>query len=220
MLVKKGFIFDLDGTLIDNMMIHHHAWQRHLLSLGMELSLEEVRETIHGKNDEILLRLFGSKYSREERKKIAAEKELQYRIISSEGLSAINGLEKFLVETKNYGIPYGIGTAGPPENAKHGLESSGIDHFFDVVVDSSMVSRGKPDPEVFVQVAERVGLLVQNCLVFEDSPIGVATALNAGCKVIVVTTTHSPSEFASFPNIVKYIGDYSEISVAEALNFI
>ena len=218
--MDKGFIFDLDGTLIDNMMIHHHAWQRQLSRLGMELNIEEVRQTIHGKNEEILQRLFGSKYTTEERRQIAREKEQLYRNLSQKQLKPINGFELFVQKIIALNVPKGIGTAGPPENAMHGLRESGLRDYFEVVIDSAQVSKGKPDPEVFHKVAEGIGLPVQRCLVFEDSPIGVATAANAGCKVVVVTTTHRPEEFEQFDNVVRFIRDYAEISVDEALGLI
>lgn len=216
----RGFIFDLDGTLIDNMMIHHRAWQQQLSRLGLELSIDEVRQTIHGKNDEILGRLFGDRFSDGERKEIAAEKELHYRQVSENQLKPIHGFASFIKTIKTLDIPAGIGTAGPPENVRHGLQESGLRHFFDVIIDSSQVQKGKPDPEVFHMVASGIGVPTAQCLVFEDSPIGVATAMNAGCKVVVVTTTHRREEFEQYANVVKFIRDYTEISVEEALGFI
>ncbi len=216
----KGFIFDMDGTLVDNMMIHHKAWQIKLNELGLTLSLEEVRQTIHGKNEEILLRLFGEKFSSEQRKQFADEKELAYREVSKQDLHAIKGLESFLNAAFAKEIPMGIGTAAPPENVQHGLEILQIQHYFKSVIDASQVEKGKPDPEVFLRVAHRIDVTISNCLVFEDSPVGVATALNAGCNVVVITTTHEPEEFAHFPNVKKFIKDYSEISLEEALSFI
>lgn len=218
--ILYGFIFDMDGTLVDNMMTHHIAWQKKLSELGMDLTLEEVRQTIHGKNEEILARLFGEKYTSEERKKIAWEKEANYREVAKESLKPINGLQKFLIDTKKSKIPMGIGTAAPPENVAHGLKILGIEPYFKSVIDASQVSKGKPNPEVFLRVAHRINVTIQHCLVFEDSPVGVATALNAGCNAVVITTTHKPEEFTQFPNVKKFIRDYSEISLAEALSFI
>lgn len=79
--MKRAFIFDMDGTMVDNMMVHHRAWQRKLAALGLDLTLEEVRQSIHGINEEILGRLFGDRFSPEERHRIAWEKEAEYRDI-------------------------------------------------------------------------------------------------------------------------------------------
>ena len=215
-----GFIFDMDGTLVDNMMIHHKAWQIKLKELGLNLSLEEVRQTIHGKNEEILSRLFGEKYTTEQRRQFANEKEANYREVSKQDLYAIKGLYFFLNEAYNKNIPMGIGTAAPSENVSHGLEILALDKYFKTVVDANQVEKGKPDPEVFLRVSHRINVTIERCLVFEDSPVGVATALNAGCNAVVITTTHQPEEFAHFPNVKKFIKDYSEISLEEALSFI
>ncbi len=77
----KGIIFDMDGTMVDNMMVHHRAWQRKLAQLGLDMTLEEVMESIHGVNTEILARLFGDRFTPEDCKRIAWEKEYEYRQI-------------------------------------------------------------------------------------------------------------------------------------------
>jgi beta-phosphoglucomutase-like phosphatase (HAD superfamily) len=74
-----------------------------------------------------------------------------------------------------------------------------------------MVTKGKPDPQVFQIVAEGMGVPIVECLIFEDSPTGVETALRAGCQVVVVTTTHSQEEFARFPNVLRFIDDYRHL---------
>ncbi len=220
MINNNGFIFDMDGTLVDNMMIHHKAWQIKLKELGLDYTLEEVRQTIHGKNEEILARLFGEKYTPAQRVQFAEEKEAAYREVSKQDLYAIKGLDNFLNQALLQKIPMGIGTAAPPENVTHGLAILALEKYFQTVVDAAQVSKGKPDPEVFLRVAHRINVTIERCLVFEDSPVGVATALNAGCNVVVITSTHTKEEFAHFPNVKKFINDYSEISIEEALSFI
>ena len=110
----QGFIFDMDGTMVDNMMVHHRAWQRKLAALGLELSLEEVRLSIHAINEEIIERLFGARFSPEERRRIALEKEAEYREIIRPELQLIAGLDAFLQAAARQNIPMGIGTAAPP----------------------------------------------------------------------------------------------------------
>jgi beta-phosphoglucomutase len=220
MINLNGFIFDMDGTLVDNMMIHHKAWQIKLKELDLDYTLEEVRQTIHGKNEEILARLFGEKYTSAQRRQFAEEKEAAYRKVSKQDLYAIKGLESFLNQALLQKIPMGIGTAAPPENVTHGLAILKLEKYFQTVVDAAQVSKGKPNPEVFLRVAHRINVTIERCLVFEDTPVGVATALNAGCNAVVITSTHTKEEFAHFPNVKKFINDYSEISIEEALSFI
>ena len=92
----KAVIFDMDGTMVDNMMIHHKAWQRKLNEYGLNLSLEEVKESIHGVNHEILKRLFGNRFNDKERIRISSEKEAEYRNIFADSLHLVKGLPEFL----------------------------------------------------------------------------------------------------------------------------
>jgi beta-phosphoglucomutase len=208
-----GYIFDMDGTMIDNMMVHHEAWQIMLGELGLHLSMEEVRLTIHGKNDEILKRLFGDRFSAEERKMHAYTKEKRYREVFKDRIKLIDGLEAFLNQAKAKGIPMAIGSAAPAENVDFVLDALDLRQYFGAIYHADMVSRGKPHPEVFLRAAEAIGLSAAQCLVFEDSPVGVRTALNAGCKVIVITTTHTRDEFDEFDHIIKFIDDYTDLDL-------
>jgi beta-phosphoglucomutase len=206
----KGFIFDMDGTMVDNMMVHHRAWQIKLAELGLDLDIEAVRQTIHGKNEEILARLFGDRYTAAERFQLAWEKEARYREVFRDDLQLIGGLSEFLALVHQKGIPMAIGTAAPVENVDFVLDTLGLRHYFGAVVHAGDVRLGKPDPQVFQLAAQGLGLDVADCLVFEDSPTGVKTALNAGCNAIVITTTHTRIEFAGFDNVLFFIEDYHD----------
>lgn len=211
----KGIIFDLDGTMVDNMMIHHQAWQRKLASLGLNMTIEQVMEEIHGINEEIVLRLFGDRFNPDERARISWEKEYEYRNIFKDRLQLIEGLPGFLNEIKNTGIPMAIGTAAPPENVDFVLDNLNIRPFFHSVLHSGNVTQGKPDPQIFTDSAKNIGVPIEECLVFEDSVVGAQTALNAGCPVVIITTTHKEEEFAHFPHIVKFIHNYNGLRLHE-----
>ena len=218
--MKYGFLFDMDGTMIDNMMVHHRAWQKTLHDLGLPLSLEEVRQSIHGVNSEILARLFGDRFTAAERADIAEGKEAAYRQIFEHQISLIAGLDYFLQTAHNQHIGLAIGTAAPHQNVAFAVKKLQLEQYFSVVVDASHVKKGKPDPEVFLNAAEQLGIAIKDCIVFEDSPTGVAAANNAGCKAIVITTTHTPDEFAAYPNVVCFIKDYTDLKVADVLAYL
>ena len=211
----KGIIFDMDGTMVDNMMIHHRAWQKQLASLGLEMSLEEVQEKIHGVNHEILERLFGDRFTPEERLQIANAKEAAYREIFLPELQLIEGLAGFLEEIHQAGIPMAIGTAAPPGNANFVLDNLDLRQYFKGIFHSDSVKKGKPDPEIFQLAAASMGLQPSDCVVFEDSVAGAATSYNAGSQSIIITTTHQAEEFSSFPNILQFIKDYQAINLAQ-----
>lgn len=209
----KGVIFDMDGTMVDNMMVHHRAWQRKLASLGMEWTIEEVMEEIHGINEEIIERIFGDRFTPEERARIAWEKEKEYRDIYVHELQPIPGLLTFLDSLEAEDLPLAIATAAPPENVDLVLDNLHIRDRFKSIIHSKNVSKGKPDPEVYLKSAENLGVPVGDCLVIEDSVVGAQTALNAGCPTIIVTTTHSEDEFKHFPHIIMFISDYQLLKI-------
>ncbi|MDR6564141.1 MULTISPECIES: HAD family phosphatase [unclassified Arcicella] len=214
----QAFIFDMDGTMVDNMMVHHRAWQLKLKELGLDLTLEEVKERCHGKNEEIIERLFPHRFTTEERYQVSFEKEEHYRKVFKDELKLIDGLANFLEEAKAANIPMGIGSAAPAENVDFVLDNLGIRHYFSSVVHSGLVDKGKPDPEVFEKVAKELGILLDKSLVFEDSPTGAKTSENAGCTTIILTTTHDEAEFEQFSNIKLFLKDYQNLTIEQVKN--
>lgn len=215
--MNYALIFDMDGTMVDNMMVHHRAWQQKLAELGLNFTLEEVITHCHGKNEETLERLFGDRFTPKERDRISFEKEAMYRQVFLKDLKLIDGLQSLLDSAYELGIPMGIGTAARPENVDFVLDNLQIRHYFKTVITAADVDKGKPDPSVFFMVADNLGVPYGNCLVFEDSPTGAKTALNAGMKAIILTTTHKKEEFGQFSSVLKCIPDYSHIDILEEL---
>lgn len=216
--MAKSLIFDMDGTMIDNMMVHHRAWQRKLAELGLEMSLEEVHQEVHGVNTEILERLFGDRFTPEERQRISDEKEAEYRNIFEPELALVDGLSELLHELKGQNIPMGVGSAAPPVNVDFVMNGLDLWHYFDSVKHSDDVVNGKPHPEVYLKLMDEMGVSPNEALVFEDTPTGAEAARRAGCKVIVITTTHLPDEFSGNDKVVKFIPDFTGISVQEILS--
>lgn len=209
----QAILFDLDGTMIDNMMIHHRAWQQKLRELGLDWSIGKIKQHVHGVNTEILERLFGNRFTPEERQLISWEKEEAYRKIYLPELKLIEGLSTFLEKLHGQNIPMAIGSAAPGENVKFVLDHLDLHKYFPVVYHSGNVSKGKPNPEVYHKAAADLDIPINDCWVFEDSVVGAATAKNAGCPVVIVTTTHSEEEFKEFSHIKKFIRNYNEIEI-------
>ncbi len=213
----KGFIFDMDGTMIDNMMVHHRAWQQKLRTYGIDWSLEEVHQKVHGVNVELLERLFGDRFTLKERIQISKEKEAAYRAIYQPEIKLIDGLLDFLEAAKLANIPMAIATAAPPENAYFVLENLPISTYFKALFHSDDVTRGKPDPQVFELAAAALGLPLQDCLIFEDSLTGAEAAHRAGCQAVIVTTTHQPTEFSKYNHIQHFIKNYQSLKLSALL---
>lgn len=211
----KGLIFDMDGTMINNMMVHHRAWQQKLKEYGIDWSLEEVMEKVHGVNVELLERLFGDRFTMAERIQISKKKEIAYREIYQPEIKLIDGLLPFLQSAKAVNIPMAIATAAPPENAYFVLENLPISQYFKALFHSDDVTKGKPDPQVFELAADAIGVPLKNCLIFEDSVTGAEAAHRAGCNAIILTTTHKQAEFNRYSHILRFMGDYLDLKISD-----
>jgi HAD superfamily hydrolase (TIGR01509 family) len=218
--MTSAFLFDLNGTMIDDMEYHVVAWTSLLNGdLKAGLSDKEIRSQMYGKNDELFHRLFGNRFSPQEIAQLSLEKEKRYQKAFKPHLKLIRGLDHFLAEAKTLGIPMAIGTAAIPFNVDFVLDKLRLRSYFKVVVTADDVAVSKPDPEVYLECARRLGKDPAGCLVFEDAPKGVEAALNAGMQAIVIRSTlHADAEFSPYSNVVRIINDYTEIS-AWALMF-
>jgi beta-phosphoglucomutase family hydrolase len=211
--MKRAFIFDMNGTMIDDMEYHVHGWFNILNDdLGANLSREAVKREMYGKNQEVLIRIFGKdKFTNEQMDQLALEKERRYQEAYRPHLSLISGLQQFLDHSRDLGIPMSIGTAAIPFNVDFTLDNLHIRSYFKTIITADDVTDSKPHPETFLKAAEKMGVLPEDCIVFEDAPKGVEAAQNAGMKAVVITTMHTKEEFAAYDNIIRFIGDYTEL---------
>lgn len=209
----SALLFDMDGTMIDNMVIHHETWRDLLKTIGHEWSLEQVKERVWGKNEEIFERLFPGKYSQEEKLQLATRKELAYIERYRSQITLLPGLEPLLCAAKKAGLKTAIVTAAPRMNVDFAYESLQLSRFFDTVVHADEVSRGKPDPEGYLTAAQRLEVEPHKCLVFEDAPVGVRAAHAAHMDAYVLLTTHRRDEFVDFPHIRDFVYDFRRFSI-------
>jgi beta-phosphoglucomutase family hydrolase len=217
---KKAFIFDLNGTMIDDMKYHTTAWHEMLTKeLSADLTWEQVKMQMYGKNEEVLIRVFGEgRFSDEEIKELSFRKENRYRLSFKPYMQLIKGLQHFLDKAQLYGIKMGIGSAAIIHNVDFILDGLNIRHYFSSIVCADNVIISKPDPESFLKAANELGVTPDNCIVFEDAPKGVEAALNAGMQSIVLLTTHNREEFNAYPNILFFINDYTEPALEQLFN--
>lgn len=204
----KAFLFDLNGSMIDDMSYHINAWHRLLNDAGADISLNETKLQCYGKNHELLERVFPGRFAEEEKQLISLEKERAYQREFRPYLKLIDGLNEFLEKAYHHNIPMAVGSAAIMMNIDFVLDGLQIRRYFDAIVSADDVSASKPDPETFLKCAGLLKVEPRDCLVFEDSPKGTEAALNAGMDCIVITTMHSPDEFNA-TNIVRFVKDYS-----------
>lgn len=207
----KAFLFDLNGTMVDDMRHHVLAWYDILNNtLEAGLSYEEVKAQMYGKNEELFVRVFGNdRYTAAEVEEHSMEKERRYQQSYLPELRLINGLPELLDQAHKQGIKMAIGSAAIPFNINFVIDNLNIRHYFSTIVSAKDVAFSKPDPTTYLQCAENLGVAIKDCLVFEDAPKGVEAAQNAGMDCIVLTTLHDAHEFAQYTNVVKIVSDYT-----------
>jgi HAD superfamily hydrolase (TIGR01509 family) len=204
----KAFVFDLNGTMVNDMPYHIKAWHEKIIQLGGSLTLDEMKHQCYGKNDELLERVFPGKYSLEERIKIGNEKEAIYRIEFKPFLKLMDGLEQFLKKADQENIKMAIGSAAIMDNINFVIQNMHIEHYFNAIISANDVKNSKPDPETFLKCAEALSIAPANCLVFEDTPKGVECALNAGMQAVVILGEHEAAEFEQYENVIHLARDY------------
>ncbi|QPH40256.1 HAD family hydrolase [Pedobacter endophyticus] len=208
----KAFLFDLNGTMINDMEYHTLAWQFVMNeSLGENLDYETVKREMYGKNHEVLERVFGrGRFNTEQMDRLSIEKERRYQQSYLPHLALLDGLSAFLAKAKTHGILMAIASAAIPFNIDFVVDGLKIRDYLAAIVSADDVQHSKPDPETFLKAADALHVSPNDCLVFEDAPKGVESALNAGMKCIVLCTTHSAAEFEGYPNILGYIVNYND----------
>lgn len=207
----KAAIFDMDGTMINNMAFHKKAWKEYFKRKGIDLTDEDFKKKISGANNaKIFENMLGRAPTPEEVRKYGYEKETIYREIYAPEIREVEGLHNILHQLKEKGLKIGIATTAIEPNRDFALDALGLHGQFDVIVGDEHVIHGKPDPEIYLLAAEQLNVQPENCIIYEDSPPGIQSAKSAGMKVIALLTSHTPEDLFGADYIVK---DFSQIEL-------
>ncbi len=213
-----ALLFDMDGVIVDSNPIHRVAWECFNRRYGIETT-EEMHRFMYGRhNSEIVRGYFGDDLSPEEVFARGAAKEALYREIAAEKIEEmlVPGIREFLNRYSE--LPMGVASNAEAANIQLILERAGLKSSFQAVVSGGEVRRPKPDPEIFLRVAELLAVRPENCIVFEDSLGGVQAGLAAGMRVVGIRTTYvdlpgtsiKVDNFLSSP-LRKWLADQSEL---------
>lgn len=202
-------IFDLDGTLVDNNEFHLKSWMKYIAGLGRVISEEEYNANINGRtNHDAAEYIYGRKLTKEEGAFFALEKEAVYREMYAPHIQPVPGLLEILERLQQKEIAMAIATSGIQPNIDFLFEHIPIKKFFSVIVNSAHISKGKPDPEIYLKASALLDVRPHNCLVFEDAVVGIKSAKAAGMEVIALSTTHPAEDLEIADRIIK---DYREL---------
>ena len=192
---KFALLFDMDGVIVDTNPAHKKAILQFCEKYNKKLSDDEMKKYIWGRtNKEWLKHLFGEDLSDAQLSMYADEKESLFRNIYEPDIKLLDGLHDFLEMLETNNIAKAIGTSAPRANVDFVFKHTGIEKYFDTVLDERDVTIGKPNPEIYLKAAKALGFAPEDCIVLEDSFAGVEAGKRAGSKVIGITTTHSDEE--------------------------
>lgn len=192
----RGLLFDMDGVVCHNMPAHEEAWRRFFMTHGITLEPREFRENTMGMpTREVLRYYFKREVPPEEAAALAAVKETLYRELYLPERRPMPGLLAFLDQARASGHRLGLGTGSKDDNVTFILDGLELRSRFDAVVDGGEVTKGKPDPETFLRLADKLGVRPESCVVFEDSLLGEEAARRAGMAVVGITSSHEAREF-------------------------
>jgi HAD superfamily hydrolase (TIGR01509 family) len=186
-----GAVFDWDGVIIDSSAHHEESWERLSKETGYHLPPGHFKKGFGMKNEFIIPNLLRWTSDPERVEQLSLRKEALYREIVVEwGLKPLPGVTEWLNELHAHQIPCAIGSSTHRLNIETGLGLTGLKHYFRATVTAEDVSHGKPDPEVFLVAAGRIGIPSERCVVFEDAFVGIEAAHRGGMKAVAVATTN------------------------------
>ncbi len=203
-----GLIFDLDGVVLDSNPVHVTAWDKYLTQLGVAVPPNFTEQMYGKRNDQILSELFPD-LDAEGIARHSSDKEAVFRELMRQEFEErlTPGLRELLDANKDR--PIGLGTNAEKANADFALDTAKIRKYFRVEVNGWMVEHAKPAPDIYLKVAEGLGLHPRNCVIFEDSYSGITAGLAAGARVVGITSTHK-----HFPRLDLTIRHFAEPALA------
>ena len=189
--VEHGALFDWDGVVIDSSDQHERSWELLADEIGKPLPEDHFVRGFGMKNHVIIPRILGWSSDPEEIEAYSLRKEALYReIIRGEGIQALPGVVELLGTLHDHGVPCSVASSTHRENVEVVFDTLGVRSYFMAVVTGEDVEHGKPDPEVFITAAQKIGRAPEACVVLEDAHVGIEAGLAAGARVVAVATTN------------------------------
>lgn len=206
----QALIFDMDGVIVDNTPIQARAFQLLFRDLDLKADATDLLRSFNGMPaTDILEQVFDEPKPKEDLKKYADQREFLYRTLYWDERRAAPGLAEFLEAARAAGLKIGLGSGSASDTLSYILDHLDLRRFFDVVVGADDVDAGKPHPETYATVAEKLGVAAENCLVFEDAILGEHAAYKAGMHCVAVLTTLAAADFQAPLLAIK---DFTEVT--------
>ncbi len=215
----KGAIFDMDGVLVDNMKIHRKAMEEIARHWGVGIDIDKMMSMNGMGNAEFIEALFPPEIIEKAGgfDALARDKEALYRRIYAPTITPACGLVALLDDFSTHGVRMAVGTSAITANLDFVLDRLGIRRYFDVLVTADMVTRTKPDPEIYLRALSELGLAAGECFVFEDALAGIEAARAAGIKSVALSTSTPAPVLAATSGVALTVADFTPLDF-ESLN--
>lgn len=214
---RLGVIFDIDGVLLNSYKLHYECWRAIAQKHGITLSEKDFDSLFGRRGSEIVREIWGQGLPPEQVVSIHNRKQAQYRENLQRNFPLMDGAIQLIDGLAAKGFVLGVGSSAPPENVKMSLRGLERANSFAAVVTGSDVTRGKPDPEVFLLAAQRMGVEASDCAVIEDAPAGVAAALAGGMISIALAGTAPPERLAMAHLVVTSLRQLTPEQISELI---
>ena len=203
-------IFDHDGVLVDSLAFHQQAWVELGREAGLPITAEFIHETFGMTNPAIFRRLFGDDLHPDKAKRYTDLKEGAYRKLAKGNITLMEGVQELLDELTRAGVHLAIGSSSVLPNLELTIDECGLQGRFAAIASLEDIAHGKPNPEVFLVAASRVGIPPSRAVVFEDALVGIQAAKAAGMKAVGVATSHDEQSLweAGADEVVKRLSGY------------
>lgn len=210
----RALIFDMDGTMIDSMGHHRRSWIAFAEHHGLSMDIDELMRRTTGRTGaECMDELFGRPIPRDEAWALVQHKERLYRELFGPEFREVAGFRAFAERAAGHGLRLGVGTAGDAANIAFAMQHLALAAAPHAIVGGDEGLPGKPEPAIFLEVARRLAVAPEHCVVFEDAPLGIEAARRAGMRAVAVCSTHAPHELGG-PHVLAAIDHYHGLAEA------
>jgi len=210
---KKTILWDMDGVIADSYPFHFTAWQETFAKRRIKLTKEEFTKLFGTRNDFIVGSVMGSEFPQGEVKIMVQEKEENFRRKATKNIKPFPGAVRLLHAIKKGNFKLGLVSSAPKKNIDLVLGEFDLEQIFDCIVFGQEVSESKPSPEIYLVAAERLEVTPDDCVVIEDSPLGIQAAKTAGMKCLAITNTHPQEKLEQADKIVDSLEDVDLITL-------
>lgn len=214
---RLGVIFDVDGVLLDSYQMHFECWMSLAEEDGIVITESEFRSLFGRRGREIARQVWGPEFPEQQVVSIHRRKQALYRESLQRNLPVMDGAVQLIDGLVEAGLVLAVGSSAPPANVEMTLERLDRRQAFSAIVTGSDVTRGKPDPRVFLLAAQRMGLEPSHCAVIEDAPVGIAAAVTGGMTAIALLGTAPADRFTRAHLVVNSLHQLSPKRIADLI---